>query len=73
MIDGLGEIPREQEKANARAIAAVPGLLAALEDAYTMLYAIRLKEGYPGILHNDCQDAEQQAKSALIKAGYTFP
>ncbi len=58
--------------ANAVAVAAVPDLLEALANAHAMLAAIREKEGYPGILHNDCQDAEQAALYALQKAGYTL-
>lgn len=59
------------QKEDAKAIAAVPDLLAALEKALESLEAIH-DHGFPGITNNDAQDAESGAKAALIKAGYTF-
>ena len=55
-----------QDDANARAIAALPELLAALEDCLQSLERMPETEGaYKFTCIN-------QAKAALIKAGYTF-
>ena len=63
----LGFFMEDQEaKANARAIAALPDLLAALEDAYETLKSLHF-QAYDG-----CHESEVAAKAALIKAGYTF-
>lgn len=53
---------------NARAIAALPDLLAALESAISLLECANDHQREAGRLEYDTQTA----KNALIKAGYTF-
>ena len=55
-----------QALANARAIAALPALLEALEDAYDTLKAIHF-QAYDG-----CHESEENIKNALRLAGYEF-
>lgn len=61
---------KEVREANARAIAAVPALLAALENLYS-LAAIQLNQGANMDGLTNCE-ALAKSKEALIQAGYTF-
>lgn len=60
------------EQANVRAIAAVPELLKALEDALPLLFHTANAQRRTALDEQQAQAAWNQAKAALEKAGYTF-
>jgi len=65
--EGGGQNIAEAVQRDARAIAALPDLLSALEDTYAGLSALWAIHA-----HGAQNDTLEAAKAALIKAGYTF-
>lgn len=66
----MDEIPRQQEAANSKAIAAVPALLAALETLLTVSQsALPQSADHEGL--KNCE-AIANARTALAAAGYQF-